>query len=219
MSKQIARREHYVLDPTLRLSQALESLDTQQAALARLDEAVKDQQADVITHPARYAALCAAYDKQYDQVVRSQETVRRLQEAIAIEATLNGDYWKQRTDTLTHDLLEEYGGRGPQYEILIRRLVFAEVLVEQLEGTSRALHTAEWRAGNRAVLDATQALQKYTESQKSEVVQRERQQAMLVIMELAERVIAPRNPEAWAEIVDEIDRRMLNSGHDDDGEE
>lgn len=217
MSTELARQNGTnKLSPAHQMQQAQDSLHVQEVALGNLAREVKAAKSDIGTHPARYAALCAAYDKQYEQVVRSQETVRRLQETQAFEAALDADHWAHRAEELTAALTEEYAGRGPQYEILIRRLVRAEVLAEQLEGTGRALHTGEWRAANRAVLDATQALQKYTESQKSEVVQRERQQAMIVIMEVAERVIAPRYPELWANVVDEIDHLMLKSGHEED---
>ena len=186
-----------------RLERARENLTTQIHALELLRETMIDAERDIRAKPARYQALCQSYDRQYASVCKAEEAVIRLEDVDADDG-----YWALRAEELARDLSEEYGQRGPQYDILIRRLVFAEVSVEQLEKSGRNFDTGEYRNANRAVLEATQALQKYTESQKSEVVQKAQQNAMLLIMEVAERVIAPKYPEAWAMVVDEIERLL-----------
>ena len=193
-----------------RLERARENLNVQVNALGILSGLIVDAEQHIGQKPARYQGLCQSYERQYAAVCRAEEAMARLED-------LGDDdsYWSERAQELAESLADEYGQRGPQYDILIRRLVFAEVNVEQLEKSGRAYDTGEWRSANRAVLEATQALQKYTESQKSEVVQRAQQSAMLMIMEIAERVIAPKYPEAWAMVVDEIEH-LLPAGSSDE---
>ncbi len=195
-----------------RLERARENLNTQIRSLELLREAMVDSERDIRQKPARYQGLCQSYERQYLSVCKAEEAIIRLEDIAADDGE-----WVQRAADLTEQLSEEYGQRGPQYDILVRRLVFAEVSVEQLEKSGRNFETGEYRNANRAVLEATQALQKYTESQKSEVVQKAQQTAMLMIMEVAERVIAPKYPEAWAMVVDEIERLLPAGSTVDDG--
>jgi hypothetical protein len=178
-------------------------LATQTMAMEHLSNDIAEAEALSAQRPQRYSSLCAAYSTQYAAVCKAAATLDRL------EGMARDDgYWEERARDLIEQFTEAYGDRGPQYEVLIKRLVFAEISVEQLERSGRNFETAEWRSANKAVLDAIQALQKYPESQKSEMIQTAQQRAMLVIMEIAERVIAPKYPEAWARVVEEIERQL-----------
>lgn len=190
-----------------KLAMARENMDTQTMALDRLKAELEASDSLAGERPAKYQSLATSYDRQYTAVCRARDALDRL-------TTLDEDdgYWADRTRELTEQLLDSYADRGPQYEVLVKRLVFAEVAVEQLEKSGRHYDTSEGRNANKSVLDAVQALQKYTESQKSEMIQTAQQRAMLVIMEIAERVIAPKYPEAWARVVEEIERQLPAGG-------
>lgn len=189
---------------------AQRNVDVQRRALAQIRARVEEARHDP-AHPNSYSYACQSYAKQYEGVCRAEEALSRLQDQ-ADENT----YMAKRSRELTRELSKEYEGRGPQYAVLVRRLVYAELNAERLERSGRALKTTEMVQVNKAVLDAVQALQKYTESQKSEVLQTARQEGMLVIMEIAERVIAPKAPELWAKVVDLVDeqRDLLPAGRD-----
>lgn len=188
---------------TRKISAAQSNLDTQMEAMSTLRAEISTARQMASEKPARYQALCQAYDRQYEAVCRAEDSLERL-----VNLDRDDSYWSDRARELQEHFTDQYGDRGPQYEVLIRRLVFAEISVEQLEKSGRNFDTGEWRGANKAVLDAIQALQKYTESQKSEMIQTAQQRAMLVIMEIAERVIAPKYPEAWARVVEEIERQL-----------
>ena len=178
---------------------ARENLEVQYDALETFRHEMDDAKEEARRKPSRYQGLCQSYQRQYEVVTRAEETLERL-ETCRDEKS----HWGQRAEEISKALTEQYGDRGPQYEILIRRASQAEVAAEQLERSGRGIETNEWRAANRAVLDAIQGLQKYTESQKTEQLQIAQQRAMVVVLELVERIVAPKQPELWASVVEEI---------------
>jgi hypothetical protein len=156
---------------------------------------------------ARYEYALAAYDRQCDRVAAAEAQLRRL-EVLRDQA----EYWTRRRAELDTAFRAQYGNRGPQYEVLIKRVVYAEVRAEMLEATGQAVDTIEWRRASQSVLDAIAALQKYTEGQKTEVIQKKQQEAILVVLGIAERIVAPRQPGLWARVVDEIERQLAIKG-------
>lgn len=182
------------------LQQAQANMEIQEQGLRQLAARIQDDGAT--------PALTRAYQKQYDALRQAQENYQRV-----LYSSVEDNYdWEARERELTEQLEEEYKAGGPHYKILIQRLVSSEMAVERIERGGRGQDSPDWRAANRAVIQAVQALQRYTESQKSEVLQTARQEGMLIIMELAERVIAPKAPELWAAFVEEVDRKSLNPG-------
>src|SRR4051812_7590758 len=70
--------------------------------------------------------------------------------------------WLGRSWDLTDKLNAEYQGHGPQYDILIKRLVQAEIHAEQLEAQGQG-NSPEHERTVKGVMLLVQALQKYTE--------------------------------------------------------
>lgn len=113
--------------------------------------------------------------------------------------------WAARTVALTEQLHREYQGHGPQYEILIRRLVQAEIHAEQLEAQG-AGHTPEHDRTVRGVLLLVQALQKYTEDTGS--LRQEIRDGILAALQEIEPELAAAAPQAWRDAMRRLRARI-----------
>ena len=143
-----------------------------------------------------------ALGKANDQIVvvtRAEEVVERLE--------ARGD-WVATRDQWIARLTEQYGQRGPQYDILIARAAEAEARAEQLAHSGRSVEVAEWRQSSRAVLDCVQALQRYTEAEKKEQIQKAEHKAIVWVLELAERVVAPEQPHLWGRVLEAVQSEL-----------
>lgn len=115
--------------------------------------------------------------------------------------------WRELYDRLLQQLMAAYGHLGPQYQLLVRRLAFAEVKLEQMEEAG-ARDSNEWRRAAREVRDLIASLQKYTEAEKKEVVSAEVQEAVLAVLEIVGNHISNRYPLVWQAIVHEVETRV-----------
>jgi hypothetical protein len=114
--------------------------------------------------------------------------------------------WQIRSDALVRDLKAEYQGHGPQYEILIRRLVQAEMHAQQLETTGR-IGSAEHQRATKGVLQLVQALQKYTEE--NATVRKAINEAVLQALAILEPEIRAVAPQAWTAGVQKLRARLM----------
>lgn len=114
--------------------------------------------------------------------------------------------WEQRSRALTLQLNGEYQGHGPQYEILIRRLVQAEMHARQLETVGK-VGAPEHERATRTVLHLVQALQKYTEENAS--VRKAINDAVLQALGILEPEIRTVAPQAWTNGIKKLQARLL----------
>lgn len=123
-------------------------------------------------------------------------------------------HWKQRLIEREEELFKIYQDLGPQYHILVRRLAQSEILAEQaqeLQDRGYMLSPADLQRYNREVREGVQALQRYTESQKTEIIERAQETAMARVVDVLEGAIAPAAPQAWLHGMSEL-RRQLGAG-------
>jgi hypothetical protein len=139
-----------------------------------------------------YLQLVEAAAKQTDRVRTAEQELRR-----ALCASSTAAHWEERRAELTAALEQRYGRLGPQYEILIRRLLAAELRAERLEAEERDVSAVERRRAAADVIDAVAALQRYTEAEKAEWIARERHEASMAILRQLETIIAPEHPDLW----------------------
>lgn len=113
-------------------------------------------------------------------------------------------HWEGRRAEIEEALSEAYGNLGPQYDILKRLVVDAELRREQMQESGRAITTAEWAQANRVVLDGVRALQRYTEAQKSEIVREGKREGAEAALKLVEEVLAQDNPHLWQKVAHHV---------------
>jgi hypothetical protein len=120
-------------------------------------------------------------------------------------------YWDQREQETAADLRAQYGDRGPQYELLIRRLAAANTRIERAEEEEDGTTLQTYARLQRDVLDAVGQLQRYTESEKREVTSPEIEQAVFATLRIVGAHLEATQPRLWLEIVSDI-RRTLTPG-------
>lgn len=114
--------------------------------------------------------------------------------------------WQIRRDQLEQQFLDAYGNRGPQYQILVKHLVAAEIRFEQAEASGRDIDIDEFRKIMKAAAEAISALQRYTESTKIDHTEG-RNEGIQVVLRVVEEIVAPAYPELYAHIVDTLVER------------
>jgi hypothetical protein len=114
--------------------------------------------------------------------------------------------WQLRRDQLEEQFLDAYGNRGPQYQILVKHLVAAEIRFEQAEASGRDIDIDEFRKIMGAAQSAITALQKFTESTKIDHSEG-RMEGIQVVLRIVEELVAPAFPELYAQIVDALVER------------
>ncbi len=179
-----------------RLARAEEHLRLQRegyTVLARQAEAAR------IDTPSQYQFLLDKLHAQFVLLDKAEDAYARIQGAGA---------WVERRVAITAALMEEYRDRGPQYALLIERAADATLRAEQLSAAGRPVEAAEFRSASKGVLEAVQALQRYTESEKREVLDAAKKEAMLAVIVILERVIAPQQPQLWDEALAAVERQL-----------
>lgn len=143
-------------------------------------------------------ALKAKQDIQ-DEILRRELTRARA------------SHWHQRLQEREQELLVLYQDLGPQYTVLVRRLAQSEILAEQaqeLQDRGYMLSPADLRRYNQEVREGVQALQRYTESQKTEIIERAQEQAMARVVDILEGAILPAAPQVWHRALAELQRQL-----------
>jgi hypothetical protein len=143
-------------------------------------------------------------------VNRQQDRLRAAEAALdraTYERGLDA-HWQDREQVIFQALQEQYGRLGPQYAILLRRLVVATVRAERLEQAGRDVAVAEWRQVEQEVRAGVAALQRYTETEKMALVKTEVNAAIVAIVREVETVLASSHPELWQKVVLAIQERV-----------
>lgn len=105
-------------------------------------------------------------------------------------------------------LIDEYGGRGPQYEILCGMLADLEYQRAQTRSSGRDVVITEVVALNQAVLSTINQLQKFTESTKSESLSKDRNELGVALMTIMEKHFLATQPQLWAKALAEVKQRL-----------
>ncbi len=119
---------------------------------------------------------------------------RWRQDGLARAAALN-------VATLREDLLAHYGDLGPQYPLLVERLVQAHVRAThgdaQGEDWGQGAHIRAAEEVRRCVA----ALQRYTESLKQEIIAKRVEMQVVRVVEIIEAVVLPVAPQLWNDVI------------------
>ena len=190
------------IDPTERLKtvisevkRAHEDLDRSRYLADSLPSGTPD---DVIQDAERRTrnAYRRWYDAQHQAVSLEQETRRRKLESLGL-------YLRQFEDTKAH-LLAEYGDLGPQYRMLVDRMAAVDTRIHVMERSGRDVDPGEFSELHKTHLAYVNQLQKYTEAQKSETLNKQTQDTVSAVMVIIEHRIANTNPQLWREIVGDV---------------
>jgi len=157
---------------------------------------------------ARKAGEVDAYIRLLPQLARVEDTLEKAERKhirLAREGPTHPS-WKLRADQLEEDFLRAYGNRGPQYQILVKHVVAAEIRFEQAMASGRDIDIDEFRKILNAAHGAVSALQRYTESTKIDH-QEGRNEGIQTVLQVVEEVVAPAYPELYAHIVDTLVER------------
>src|SRR6185295_18892662 len=144
------------IDPVPGIDESLQSLRRRRQQVADDVEA------------ARQAGRVEAYVKLLPQLALLEDAVEKGEKKyirLAREGP-NHPAWQLRREQLENQFLEYYGNRGPQYQILVKHLVAAQIRFEHSEASGRDIDIDEFRKIMRAATEAVRALQAYTESTK-----------------------------------------------------
>jgi hypothetical protein len=176
---------------------------------ALLDELRKRRQkiADDV-EAARQAGEVDAYIKLLPSLATVEDKLERVEKRhirLAREGP-NHPAWQMRREQLETRFLEFYGNRGPQYEVLVKHLVAAQIRFEQAEASGRDIDIDEFRKIMHAAQSAISGLQKYTESTKIDHSEG-RMEGIQVVLRIVEELVAPAFPELYAQIVDTLVER------------
>jgi hypothetical protein len=176
---------------------------------ALLDELRKRRQkiADDV-EAARKAGEVDAYIKLLPILATVEDKLDRVEHRhirLAREGP-NHPAWQLRRGQLETRFLEFYGNRGPQYEVLVKHLVAAQIRFEQAEASGRDIDIDEFRKIMGASQSAITALQKFTESTKIDHSEG-RMEGIQTVLRIVEEIVAPAFPELYAQIVDTLVER------------
>lgn len=176
---------------------------------ALLDELRKRRQkiADDV-EAARKAGEVDAYIKLLPSLATVEDKLERFEKRhirLAREGP-NHPAWQLRRSQLEARFLEFYGNRGPQYEVLVKHLVAAQIRFEQAEASGRDIDIDEFRKIMGASQSAITALQKFTESTKIDHSEG-RMEGIHAVLRIVEEIVSPVYPELYAQIVDTLVER------------
>lgn len=118
------------------------------------------------------------------------------------------DIYKARVDEVHASLWEQYQGLGPQYELLCRDVAEAWVAYEYARKSGRTIAQEEINQLQTAYRTGIAALQKYTETSKSESINQETQKVVVAALSLIEEMVAPTQPQLWEAIVRRMQTRL-----------
>lgn len=186
-------------------------LETQQRSLEIAAEALKLVQdemdlPDFVVSDAYLQKLDRSqrvYKSAHLELERVENDARkRLLEAQA------GPVAEVQIKALKERLLDEYGGRGPQYELLCEMLADLSYQRQQSRGSGRDVSIQEMVALNQAVINTIGQLQKYTESTKSESLSKDRNELGAALMAVIESLVRPSQPQLWTKILSEVKHRL-----------
>lgn len=204
----VARLEH----ERERLSELVEAEQRDLTILERyrdlLQQQLDQQQAQdgAAAESPKLLAVLKQIAGQRDRVERATARLDRVVYERAIEAR-----WLQREHEVLDELRQQYAGLGVQYEILARRVTAATLRAERLEASGREVDAGEWQKVAAEVRANVQAMQRYTETEKSEVLQVQVNQKVVGVLRELETLIQPQSPELWQQVLHHI-RRTLSSG-------
>ncbi len=120
--------------------------------------------------------------------------VRWRQDAVARAAGID-------VAALRADLLAHYGDLGPQYPLLVERLVQAHVRATHGDAQGEDLPLGAHIRAADEVRKSVAALQRYTESLKQEIIAKRVELQVVRVVEIIEAVVLPVAPQLWNEVI------------------
>ena len=135
----------------------------------------------------------------------------RLAESLRAEACGRQDAVRRvlalDVPVLRESLLEHYGDLGPQYPLLVERLVQAHVRAMACDARGADLKDVVHVRAADEVRKSVAALQRYTESLKQEIIQKRVEAQVVRVVEIIEAVVLPVAPQLWNEVMAAIAER------------
>jgi small-conductance mechanosensitive channel len=153
-----------------------------------------------------------AWWKAQERLSALQRRLSQAQARVAREQTrlAEASHWEKELRAITRGLMEQYEGLGYQYEILVERAAHATLRAKQADARGEDEEGGEWRARTKMVGDLIERLQKYTESTKQEVISKQVQERVVVLIRMIEEWMSPRAPELLSELMTHLDERVPN---------
>ncbi len=102
---------------------------------------------------------------------------------------------------LRERLLTHYGDLGPQYPLLVERLVQAHVRATHCDAQGADLAPRVHVGAADEVRKSVAALQRYTESLKQEIIQKRVEAQVVRVVEIIEAVVLPVAPQLWHDVI------------------
>jgi hypothetical protein len=225
---QQTKAQRILEDPTLDDAERLRALlreqrlayDLLQTVRQSLDEAA---QRDIIPSSREIRAWTELQDR-WNQISRWTEEVRarlaRSQLAFSDKppyphvGAASQNHWTKLYRGYVEELKEKYAELGPQYDLLCEQVAAAHVRHQQMLAAGPGEVPSEEFVGMlRSAREGIAQLQRYTESTKSEAIDRASQAATLAVLQIVSVYVSETNPEAWSAIVEDVTR--LASGRGD----
>lgn len=152
-----------------------------------------------------------ALDKAYQHLLACRAGVQQaIAQIEAYDRRARDELSRQmREKALRKTLTQQYGDLGPQYNLIVDRLIAVVLQAESLEANPHIFDPEEHSKlvyQTKALVDQ---LQKHTETTKTEALisKRVEQQAYRIV-EIIERVVLPQSPVLWQSVVQTLESEM-----------
>lgn len=155
---------------------------------------------------AKWRSALLSWCEMWDRLVAAEAEVRQK----VLESRLT-ESARLRFYELKDDLLAAYGDNGPQYRLLVELVADAKVRLEETRSSGRNVGTSEYAELVKLVVSGIGQLQRYTEATKVEAINRQVNQAVLMVIEIAEHVLID-HPRLFQDFAHTVDERLLAAG-------
>ncbi len=138
------------------------------------------------------------------------KSAARAAAAAALEAAFAEARWREdgraraaalNVAVLRESLLAHYGDLGPQYPLLVERLVQAHVRATHCDARGEDLALGTHQRAADEVRKSVAALQRYTESLKQEIIAKRVELQVVRVVEIIEAVVLPVAPQLWNDVI------------------
>ena len=141
----------------------------------------------------------------HDQEAARAKAAAALDAAFAAEGRWRQDNLARaaalNVAVLRESLLAHYGDLGPQYPLLVERLVQAHVRATTYDARGDALAAGAHDRAADEVRKSVAALQRYTESLKQEIIAKRVELQVVRVVEIIEAVVLPVAPQLWNDVI------------------
>lgn len=196
---QYKRRRQF--DPDIYKTRYIESKKSYEAAVALLEDFLEDLDSLPVDDDVRkvYLSLIEAKEINWKAYQEADALYRRQQ----LEQPN-----PRRIDQIYRELIVQYDGLGPQYEIMCKSLAEQREWLERQQSSGRSLDPKELLDISKSMQAWIKQIQQYTEATKSESISKETQEYITIVLKILEDVVGVQAPRAWQAGMQELTRRV-----------